>query len=86
MAQTKEMSRSEAAEYWATHDITEENSSEMSEDIHVRKPLTAMLSLRLSDEDLSKPKLAAAAQGVGVTTMARMMLHQCLVTPGLRQM
>ena len=82
MAQTNEKSRSEAAEYWATHDITEENSSEVSEDIHVRKPLSAMLSLRLSDDDLSKLKLAAAAQGVGVTIMARMMLHQCLANPG----
>ena len=74
--------REEAAEYWATHDITEENSSEVSEGIQVRKPLSAVLSLRLSDEDLSKLKLAAAAQGVGVTTMARMLLHQCLANPG----
>ena len=74
--------REEAGEYWATHDVTAENSSEVSEDIHVRKPLSAMLSLRLSDEDLSKLKLIATAQGVGVTTMARMLLHQCLENPG----
>ena len=86
MAQTNEKSREEAAEYWATHDVTEENSSEVSEDIHVRRPLSAMLSLRLSDDDLSKLKLAAAAQGVGVTTMARMMLHQCLADPGQQLM
>ena len=86
MSQTNEKSREEAAEYWSTHDITEENSSEVSEDIHVRKPLSAMLSLRLSDDDLSKLKLAATAQGVGVTTMARMLLHQCLANPGQQLM
>ena len=76
--------REEAAEYWATNEITAENSSEVSEDVLVRKPLSAMLSLRLSDEDLTKLKLAAAAQGVGVTTMARMLLHQCLANPGMQ--
>ena len=76
--------REEASEYWATHDITEENSSEVSEGIQVRKPLSGVLSLRLSDDDLSKLKLAAAAQGVGVTTMARMLLHQRLANTGLK--
>jgi predicted DNA binding CopG/RHH family protein len=76
----------EAAAYWATHDITEENSSEVSEDIHVRKPLSAMISLRLSDEDLTRLKSAAATQGVGVTTMARILLHQCLDNPRLQLM
>ena len=77
--------REEAAEYWAANEITTENSSEAPEDILVRKPLSAMLTLRLSDEDLSKLKLVAAAQGVGVTTMARMLLHQCLTNPGLQR-
>jgi predicted DNA binding CopG/RHH family protein len=76
--------REEAAEYWAANEVTAENSSEVSEDVLVRKPLSAMLTLRLSDEDLSKLKLVAAAQGVGVTTMARMLLHQCLTNPGLQ--
>ena len=79
-------SREEAAEYWGANEVTAENSSEVSEDVLVRKPLSAMLSLRLSDEDLSKLKLAAAAQGVGVTTMARMLLHQCLDNPQLQLM
>ena len=79
-------SREEAAEYWAANEVTAENSSEVSEEILVRKPLSAMLSLRLSDEDLSRLKLAAAAQGVGVTTMARILLHQCLANPGLQLM
>lgn len=86
MTQTNKMSREEAAEYWAANEITAENSSEVPEDILVRKPLSAMLSLRLSDEDLTKLKLVAAAQGVGVTTMARMMLHQCLANPELQLM
>ena len=86
MTPKNETSREEAAEYWAVNEVTAENSSEVSEDILARKPLSAMLSLRLSDEDLSKLKLVAAAQGVGVTTMARMLLHQCLVNPGLQLM
>ena len=85
-AMNKTSSREEAAEYWAANEVTAENSSEVSEDVLVRKPLSAMLSLRLSDEDLSKLKLAAAAQGVGVTTMARTLLHHCLDNPPLQLM
>ena len=77
--------REEAAEYWAANEITTENSSEAPEDILVRKPLSAMLTLRLSDEDLARLKTAAAAREVGVTTMARMLLHQCLTNPGLQR-
>ena len=85
-AMNKTNSREEAAEYWAANEVTAENSSEVSEDILVRKPLSAMISLRLSDEDLTRLKSAAAAQGVGVTTMARILLHQCLDNPRLQLM
>ena len=70
----RRMSREEAAKFWAENEITEE--------IQVRKPLSSMISLRLSDDDLSKLKLVARAQGVGVTTMARMLLHRGLENPG----
>jgi predicted DNA binding CopG/RHH family protein len=78
--------REEAAKFWDSHDVTAENSEEITEEIQVRKPLSAMISLRLSDDDLSKLKLVARAQGVGVTTMARMLLHQCLENPGSQLM
>ena len=79
-------SREEAAKFWAEHEITDDNSEQVTEEIQVRKPLSAMISLRLSDDDLSKLKLVAQAQGVGVTTMARMLIHQCLENPGSQLM
>ena len=82
----RRMSREEAAKFWAENEITDENSEQVTEEIHVRKPLSAMISLRLSDDDLSKLKLVAQAQGVGVTTMARMLIHQCLENPGSQLM
>ena len=54
---------------------------DVQESLEVRKPLSAMLSLRLEADDLSKLKLIAKTQGIGVTTMARMLLHQCLEDP-----
>ena len=82
----RRMSREEAAKFWAENEITDENSEEITEEIHVRKPLSSMISLRLSDDDLSKLKLVAQAQRVGVTTMARMLIHQCLENPGSQLM
>ena len=82
----RRMSREEAAKFWAENEINDENSEQVTEEIHVRKPLSAMISLRLSDDDLSKLKLVAQAQGVGVTTMARMLIHQCLENPGSQLM
>ena len=40
-----------------------------------------MLSFRLDEADLVKLKLIAKTQGVGVTTMARLLLHQFLENP-----
>ena len=82
----RRMSREEAARFWAENEITDENSEQVTEEIQVRKPLSSMISLRLSDDDLSKLKLVARAQGIGVTTMARMLLHQTLENPGSQLM
>ena len=82
----RRMSREEAAKFWAENEITDENSEQVTEEIHVRKPLSAMISLRLSDDDLCSLKLVARAQGVGVTTMARTLLHQCLENPSSQLM
>ena len=74
--------RRDAAEYWDSHDINEGVASDdVQGPIEVHKPLSAMLSLRLDDDDLAKLKLVAKARGVGLTTMARKLLHQCLEDP-----
>ena len=77
----KILRREEAAEYWSGHEATDLNSQEVTESIRVRKPLSAMISVRLSDEDLSRLKNFARTHDVGVTTMARMLLHQGLEDP-----
>ena len=75
--------RREAAQYWDSHDVTEgaANDDDVGEPIEVRKPLSAMLTLRLHDDDLAKLKLVAKTQGVGLTTMARILLHRSLEDP-----
>ena len=78
--------REEAAEFWASNEVTEANSVEVTEEVVVRKPLSATLSLRISDEDLANLKLVAAAQGVGITTMARILLQKVLRNPGQQLM
>ena len=42
MEPSKEMSREEAAEYWAANEITAEDSSEVTEGILVRRPLRSI--------------------------------------------
>ena len=50
--QEKTRRREEAARYWDTHDVTLENTKEVTEEIHVRKPLLQTYSIRLDDEDV----------------------------------
>ena len=73
--------RRKAAEYWSNHGIGEQIEDAEEVSVEVRKPLTAMLSVRLDGDDLSKLKLLARANQIGVTTMTRMLLHQCLEEP-----
>ena len=71
--------RREAAEFWDSHGIDEgAQDFDVEERVEVRKPLSAMLSIRLDQDDLSQLKVIAGSQGVGVTTMARMLLHKGL--------
>jgi hypothetical protein len=76
----KSQRRKEAADYWDSHGI-DEDVIDVQGHVEVRKPLSAMLSLRLDEDDLTKLKLVAKARGVGVTTMARELLHQRLENP-----
>ena len=77
--------RREGAKFWDTHGIDEgleeRSTDDPQEEVEVRKPLATVLSVRLDDDDLLKLKLIAKAQRVGTTTMARMLLHQCLENP-----
>ena len=67
--------REDAARFWSTHDVTVDNSDEVEEEIYVRTPLAASISLRLTDEEMSRLRTLAKANDVGVTTMARMLLR-----------
>ena len=73
--------REQAAEFWDSHGIDEAVDDDAEVHVQVRKPLSAMLSLRLAQDDLDKLRLIARNQGVGQTTMARMLLHQSLEDP-----
>ncbi len=77
---SKPLDRREAAEYWDTHSVDEVESEEV--EIEVKKPLSAVLTVRLDPDHLKKLKLLARAQGIGVTTMARHILEQALERPG----
>ncbi len=78
---SKAQRRREAAEYWDTHGIDEGvTDDDVEEAFEVRKPLAAMLTFRLDEDDLAKLKLIAETRNVGITTMARMLLHQSLTS------
>ena len=71
----------EEAEYWDSFD-----SSKLTEEVEVeavrpKKPLTHTLSVRMEREDMRLLEGLARAQGVGVTTLARMLLRQVLSKP-----
>ena len=67
--------RNKAKEYWDTHAIDEEGEET---DVEVKRPLSAVLSLRLDPRHLDKLKSLARAQDIGVTTMARKLLQQAV--------
>ena len=78
----KEMSREEARAYWDTHDIdTGPDDVEVQEEFAIKKPLTAMISIRLSPDDMAKLKQMAKARKSGVTTTARVLLEAALERP-----
>ena len=74
--------RREAAKFWDSHGIDEAVVvDDVEERLEVRKPLTATFTVRLLEDDLAKLKSLAKSQGIGMTTMARKLLHQCLENP-----
>lgn len=73
--------RRKAAEYFETHSIDEDEADTEEVTLEVRKPLSIILSLRLDEADMSKLRQLAKTQGIGLTTMARMLIHQGLEDP-----
>ncbi len=76
------MSDKEAAEYFATHEMGEADENTEEVEFEVKRPLSAVLSIRLDQEHLKKLKQLARAQEVGVTTLARRLLTKALDNPG----
>ena len=62
-----------------TSDISSDEFEEV--EVEVKKPLSHILSVRMDDDDFKRLRLAAKMQGVGLTTMARIMLKQTLSRP-----
>ncbi len=68
----------EAAEYWDTHSVTDENTGPVTDPIIVKKPLSSVFSIRLDQDDVAKLRALAKANGIGPTTMARNLLRRSI--------
>ena len=68
----------EAAEYWDTHSVTDDNTQPVTDPIIVKKPLTSVFSIRLDQDDVAKLRALARANGIGHTTMARNLLRRSI--------
>ena len=68
----------EAAEYWDTHSVTDDNTEPVTDPIIVKKPLTSVFSIRLDQDDIAKLRALARANGIGPTTMARTLLRRSI--------
>ncbi len=71
-------SRDEELSYWENFDLSEHLDDAPIVHLDVKKPLTHSLTMRLTRDDLVKLHALASANGVGVTTMARILLHRVL--------
>ena len=68
----------QAARYWDTHSVTDENSEPVSEPIILRKPIASAYTIRLEQDDVAKLRAIARANGVGATAMARQLLLRAI--------
>ena len=78
------MSHAEAREYWDSHGIDEESPGDEEVEVRASKNLSTILSIRMDREHIDRLKQLAKQQGIGVTTMARMLLNQALGQAGDR--
>jgi len=70
------------ADFWERESVADHLDEVEDVEVQVKKPLSHTISVRISSEDLKALQLLAQAQGVGVTTMARMLLREVLREPG----
>ena len=75
------MSHAEAREYWDKHGIDEESPGDEEVEVRTSKNLSTILSLRMDREHINRLKRRAKEEGVGVTTMARVLLNRALDRP-----
>ena len=75
------MGPTEAREYWDSHGIDEELPGDEEVEVRTSKNLSTILSLRMDREHIERLKLLAKEQGVGVTTMARILLNRAVDQP-----
>ena len=81
----KQRRRLATREYWQRHGIDEGADGSQQEEVVIgKRPLRAMLSLRLGDDDLRELTLLARENEVGVTTMARKLLRESIREPRSR--
>ena len=71
-------SEQEEAEFWDTHSIVDYLDEMEPVEVEVKKPLGHVLSVRVDSQDFHGLAEMARAEGVGVTTMARMLLKATL--------
>jgi predicted DNA binding CopG/RHH family protein len=65
----------EEAEFWDTHDVTEDMHEETVVGFH-RANKADTLTIRFSHEDIVKLREEASEQGVGASTLARMLVKK----------
>ena len=68
----------QAARYWDTHSVTDENSEPVLEPIVFNKPIASAYTIRLEQADVAKLRAIARANGVSPTAMARKLLLRAI--------
>jgi len=71
--------REEEAAFWDTHSLTDYLDEIESVDVEIKEPLSHVLSVRIDSKDAKELETLAKGQGVGITTMARVLLKQALI-------
>ena len=69
----------EEAEFWDTHDVTDEINEGTLVGFHQANK-TDTLTIRFAHEDIQKLREEAAEQGIGPSTLARMLVKRGLQT------
>ena len=68
----------QAAHYWGTHSVTDENSEPAPEPLAFKNPRASAYTIRLVQADVAKLRALARANGIGPTAMARKLLLRAI--------